>query len=61
MKNNCTVIIPSISLNKEVKTCIDSCLNQKDIKITIYLVTDNIVKKKYLPNKVKYLNFKIYI
>jgi glycosyltransferase involved in cell wall biosynthesis len=57
VKNNCTVIIPSISLNKEVKTCIDSCLNQKDIKITIYLVTDNIVKKKYLPNKVKYLSF----
>ena len=57
MKNNCTIIIPSINLNKEVRSCIDSCLNQKDTKIKIYLVTDRIVKKKYLPKKVKYLCF----
>jgi GT2 family glycosyltransferase len=57
VKNNCTIIIPSINLNKEVKACIDSCLSQKDIKINIYLVTDKIVKKKYLPNKVRYLCF----
>lgn len=57
MKNSCTVIIPSIDLNNEVKACIDSCLNQKDIKITICLVTDKVIKKKYLPNKIKYLSF----
>ena len=57
MKNNCTVIIPSINFNKEVKNCIDSCLNQKDIKITLYLVTDSKVKNKYLPTNVKYLYF----
>ena len=57
MKNSCSVIIPSINLNKEVKTCIDSCLNQKDFKISIYLITDRKVKKKYLPKKGKYLNF----
>ena len=56
MKNSCTVIIPSIDLNNEVKACIDSCLNQKDIKITICLVTDKVIKKKYLPNKIKYLS-----
>jgi len=57
VKNSCTIIIPSINLNKEVKECIDSCLRQKKIKINLYLVTDKVVKKKYLPKKVKYLSF----
>jgi len=57
VKNSCSIIIPSINLNKEVKSCIDSCLDQSKVKIKIYLVTDKKVKKKYLPNKVKYLYF----
>ena len=51
----CAIIIPSVNYDKLLAKCISKCLKQSYKKIKIYLILDNIPKRKENNNKVIYL------
>ena len=42
----CAIIIPSVNFDKLLAKCVSKCLEQTYKKIKIYLVLDNIPKRK---------------
>ncbi len=57
LSNNCSIIIPCIKFNSEVKKCINECLKQKKINVKIFVVSDFKLNKKINSKKIKYLNY----
>ena len=51
----CAIIIPSVNFDKLLAKCVSKCLEQTYKKIKIYLVLDNIPKRKIKNNKIVYL------
>ena len=49
------IIIPSVNFDKLLAKCVSKCLEQTYKKIKIYLVLDNIPKRKIKNNKIVYL------
>ena len=48
----CAIIIPSVNFDKLLAKCVSKCLEQTYKKIKIYLVLDNIPKRKIKNNKI---------
>ena len=57
MPTNCTIIVPCVKFNSELKKCINECLKQKNIKTKIFIVSDYKLKNRIISKKIKYLHF----
>lgn len=57
MSDSCAIVVPAINVNEDVEKCLQECLEQKKIKVSIYLVTNKKISKKLQLKKIKYLNF----
>ena len=57
MSDSCAIIIPAINLNDDVKKCLEKCLVQKKVKVTIYLITNKKINQKSKMKKIKYFHF----
>ena len=54
---NCAIIIPCITLDKETRLCIEKCQKQIKIKIKIYIVSDRKVIPSERKKNIKYLSY----
>ena len=56
MSYNAAIIVPAIDYNSDVSKCIKGCVSQRIVKVKIYLLTDNKVKKKIKLKNIKIIH-----
>ena len=47
MKYNCSIVIPAIKLDKDLKRCIAACNQLTNVNIKIYIISDKKISKKF--------------
>ena len=57
MNDSCSIIIPAIDINQDVKKCIKECLSQKNINLKIFLITNKKIINPFKSRKVKCLSY----